>query len=131
MHALLVDDWHYGAIVGGMRIAVVGRIVKIGVAAFGTGMMGQDFPRNDVRADHDVDWQALGCDQQATVGREHDAREVVGSIENPGSAGAEQSVLHSPRNGLQAIGEERHPHTVRSPSSLVSAGSLIHRSDLR
>ncbi len=131
MHALLVDDRHHGTIVGGMRIAVIGRIVKEGVAAFEMGMVGQDFPRDDVRADHDMDRQALGCYQQATVGREHDAREVVGGVKNAGSAGSEQSVLHSPRDGLQTICDERHPHAICSLLSLVSAGFQMHRNDLR
>ena len=62
MDALIVDYGHDGAVIGGMGIAMVGRIVKIGIASLGARMVGQDLSRNDVRPDHDMKRQALGGD---------------------------------------------------------------------
>ena len=36
----------------------------------------------------------------------------MGRVENPGPTRTEQGVLHSPRDGLQAVSDERHSDAV-------------------
>ena len=69
MNAVIVDDRHQDGVIGGMRIAVIGRIVKEGVAALELRMKLFHCPRHHVRADQDVDGQAIGGREQLAVVR--------------------------------------------------------------
>ena len=60
MHPLIVDDRHQDGVIGGMRIAVIGRIVKERVATLELRMKLFHCPRHHVRPDQDVDGQAVG-----------------------------------------------------------------------
>ena len=60
VNPLIVDDRHQYGVIGGMRIAVIRRIVKERVATLELRMKLLHCPRHHVRPDQDVNGQAVG-----------------------------------------------------------------------
>ncbi len=112
MAAVIVDHRQDHALIGRMRVAVVGRVVQEGVAALQLGVMVPHRPAHQIGADHDMDRQALGGGQQAAIGGQEHAGEVVAGVEHARACGPEQGVGHLARDRVEARGEDRHPHPV-------------------
>ena len=105
--AVVVDDGDDDAPVGGVGVAVVGRVVEKGVAR-PEGRVGLfHVPGNQVGAAHDVDGQAFGHRQHLVVGGEDAAGEVACGVEDRGSRGAKQRVHHRAGDPLEAVAEQR------------------------
>ena len=107
MHAVRVDDRHEQAMVGRVRVAVVGRVVQERVPVPQLGVQRRHRGAHHVRPAHDVDRQAVGGHHEL-VARRHDAAgEVARGVQDARAAGPEERVRHPPHGRAQAVGEQR------------------------
>ena len=103
VYAVVVDDRHEQAVVGGVRVAVVGRVVQERVAASQLRVQSLIRARHQVGAAHDVDRQALGGREELGLGGQDAAGEVTRRVQDARAAGRSERVLHRSRDALRRL----------------------------
>jgi hypothetical protein len=93
--------------VGSVRISPIGRVVEKGIASTKYGMALENCPRDEIGAAHHVNRKALGAQDELVLRSEDSAREVVSTIENARTPGAEDRVHHAANDRVQAVADHR------------------------
>jgi hypothetical protein len=96
VHTVIVDDRDQDRVIGRMRAAVIGRIVKKSVTTFEVGMKLFHRLAHHVRARQHMDRQAFRHRGQLVIRGQDAAREVPRNIEHTRASGAHKRVAHFP-----------------------------------
>ena len=107
MGAAIVEDRHQDRVVGGVRVAVVGRIMQEGVARLDVGVELHHRPGHQVGAAQHVDRVAVGGGQQIAVGGHERAGEVARRVDHARARRAQQRVRHLAGHALEALLHDR------------------------
>ncbi len=110
-----IDHRNHQTMIGGVRIALIGRVVQETVPGLELRMIAAHRPADDVRADERMSGQALRCGEQPAIGREHHAGKVVRGVEDARASRAEERVLHFARDAVHPARQDRHADAVGPP----------------
>ena len=119
-HVLTVQDHrHQQRVIGGVRVAQVRVVVKVGVAV-GEVRVQLAQPAGLEPGAENVHLQPLGGGQQLVFGGHDAAGEVAGHVQHRGPAGAEQGVAHLPDDRVEPAGQHGQQHRVQAGLAATS-----------
>ena len=122
--AAFIDDGHEDGVIGGVRAAVVRRVVEEGVAALERGVKLLHGLGHEVGAAEDVDGEALLGGEEFAVAGDDATGEVLGAVEDAGAAGAEEGVAHFSGDAFEAVVDDGELGAVEGWGGVVCHGGL-------
>ena len=113
------EDRHQDRMIRGVRVAVVGIVVEIGVAGSGLRMMPAHRARQQPGAE-DVDGQPLGAGQKLVIPRDDRAREVACQPDHRRASRPQQRVLHLAHDPVETVRDHREIDGIEAKRGLDS-----------
>src|ERR1700722_12973489 len=127
VRTLRVDDRHKDGVVGGVGIAVIGRIVQKGVPAMQLWMELLHRPGEEIGAAQDMDGITFGSRHQFVRRSDDAAGEIPRGVEHAGASRAQQGIGHLAHDVLETLVENRKPHTVEPAGACaVKRSDVVH-----